>query len=44
MPRKIYVLLGLLIARYLRPRTRVKLDRVPPVRPNLVERLCQVGF
>lgn len=44
MRRKIYVLIGLLIALCLRPRKLVNLDRVPPVEPNLAERLRQVGF
>jgi hypothetical protein len=42
MRRSIYLLIGLLLARYLLPRKRINL--VHPVGLNLVERLRQVGF
>jgi hypothetical protein len=42
MRSSIYLLIGLLFARYLLPRKRVNL--VHPVSLNLVEHLRQVGF
>ena len=42
MRHSIYLLIGLLFARYLLPRKRINL--VHPVSPNLGERLRQVGF
>ena len=42
MRRSIYLLIGLLFARYLLPRKRV--NQVHAVNLNLVERLRQVGF
>jgi len=42
MRRSIYLLIGLLFARYLLPRKRV--NRVHPVSLDLVDRLRQAGF